>query len=138
MAIEAQGTIAFWSTSTALSTAQKIGEVVGFNGPSGSAAVIDVTNLGSTAKEKIMGLPDEGQVTLDLTYSSTDVGQVALRNDRSSRTKRKLAVKLNDGSSSMFDVDAYVTGLSLTGAVDDIIKSSVTFELTGPVNWSTN
>ena len=138
MAIESQGTIVYWSTSTALSTAQVVGGVMGYNGPSGSAAVIDITTLASTAKEKQMGLPDEGQISLDAIYLSTDVGQIALRTDRASRTKRKVAVQLTDTSTTQFHGDAYCTGFSITGAVDDVVKASYTLELTNILTWTTN
>ena len=56
-AIIAQGiTIARMGT-TAFET---IPNIVSFQGPGGQAQVIDVTNLSSTAKEKRMGLRDEG------------------------------------------------------------------------------
>ena len=138
MAIESQGVLVFWSATTAMSTAVPVNGVTGFNGPSGGAAVIDITTLGSTAKEKQMGLPDPGQVSLDMVYISTDTGQVALRNDRASRSRRKLAIKLTDGSSSLYHADAYVTTFNLQGGVDDIIKASATLELTGPITYTTN
>lgn len=137
MAIESQGTRIYWSTSTAFSTAQEVGGVTGFNGPSGSANVIDITNLGSTAKEKLMGLPDEGQISFDVIYLSTDTGQIAMRTDRGSRTKRNVAIALNDASSSIIHGDAYVTGFSLTGAVDDVDKATFTLEVTGPLTFTT-
>lgn len=137
MAIEAQGTGVFWSTSTSQSTAQAVGGVMGFSGPSGSAAVIDITTLQSTAKEKQMGLPDEGQISFDVVYLSTDVGQTALRNDRKSRTKRVVTLQLNDATTQTVYADAYCTGFSITGAVDDIVKASVTLELTGPLTFTT-
>jgi hypothetical protein len=138
MAIESQGVVVFWSTSTAQSTAQTVGTVTSFNGPTGSAAVIDITSLESTAKEKLMGLPDEGQITIDMIYDSSNAGQTALRVDRAARTKRNVSVKLTDGSSSLFHADAYVTNWSITGTVDDAVKAAATFELTGPITWTTN
>ena len=137
MAIESQGVLIYWSTSTALSTAMAIGGVTGFNGPSGSAGVIDITTLQSTAKEKQMGLPDEGQLSFDIVYLTTDAGQIALKTDRAARTKRKAAIKFTDASSNIVHADAYCTGFSITGAVDDVIKGSVTLELTGPLTWTT-
>lgn len=138
MAIESQGNLLFWSTTTSMSTAQAVNGVTGYKGPSGSASVIDITTLNSTAKEKQMGLPDEGQVSLDMVYISTDIGQIALRNDRASRTKRRVAVKLTDVSSSLFHAEGYVTNFALQGAVDDIVKASATIEITGPITWTTN
>jgi len=44
-----------------------ISEIKTFTGPGGSATVIDVTDLSSAAKEKRMGLADEGQLSLPLT-----------------------------------------------------------------------
>jgi hypothetical protein len=57
MAMESQGVSVYFSTSSANSTAAAalVEQVVSFNGPSGSAGVIDVTHLGSTAKEKLIG-----------------------------------------------------------------------------------
>jgi len=138
MAIESQGVLIFWSTSTAMSTAVSIGGITGFNGPSGSAGVIDITTLQSTAKEKQMGLPDEGQVNFDVLYLSTDIGQTNLRTDRAARSRRKLAIKFTDATTTMIHADAYCTGFSITGAIDDVIKASISLELSGPLTWTTN
>lgn len=137
MAFEAQGTRLFWSASTSLSTAVQIGEVNSINGPSGSAGVIDVTHLGSTAKEKLMGLPDEGQVTFDVNLDNADAGQIALRNDRASRSKKRVAIKFNDAATSLWHIEAYCTGFAISGAVDDKVTASVTCELTGPLTFTT-
>jgi hypothetical protein len=142
MAVESQGTIFFWSTSTAASTAAAvaIAQVVGFNGPSGNANVIDASHLGSTAKEKMIGLRDEGQVSLDVNFLPTDGGQTALRADRASRTMRKAVIKLNDNTSdaatTKITFDAYVSGFSITGAVDQVVKGNITLEITGACTYS--
>lgn len=138
MAIESQGVLVFWSTTTSMSTAVSVGGITGFSGPSGSASIIDITDLGSTSKTKQMGLPDEGQVSLDCIYLSTDTGQINLRTDRASRTKRRVAIKLTDASSSLYHGEAYCTGFSLQGGVDDVMKASINLELTGPITWTTN
>jgi hypothetical protein len=146
MAIESQGTDLFWgttaagATSASTSTSVLIGQVAGFNGPSGSANVIDITHLGSTAKEKMMGLRDEGQISLDVMFQPNDVGQIALRTDRANRQLRKVVVKLNDNTSdaarTKIICDAYCTGFSITGRVDDKISGSVTLELAGACTYS--
>ncbi|MDY6844228.1 MAG: phage tail tube protein [Thermodesulfobacteriota bacterium] len=137
MALESQGVEFFWSETTSLSTSVKIGEVTGFNGPTGSAAVIDVTHLDSTAKEKMMGLRDEGQITLDCNLVASNTGQINLRTDRADRNLRKACVKLNDTSSYQLQFDAYVTGFAISGAVDGKMTCGVTLEITGAVTWST-
>jgi len=140
----AQGTLLYWSsagsTSPTTSADNVIGSVVGFNGPSGSAPVIDATNLASVAKEKVMGLRDEGQCALDIFYNPADTVQAQLRSDRASRTMRKAVIKLSDttveASRTRIIFDAYVTGFAITGAVDQMVKGTVTLEIAGACTYS--
>lgn len=139
MAMESQGVALYWSTSTSKSTSSTaaVGEVASFSGPTGSAAVIDVTHLGSTAKEKMMGLPDEGNLTMEVHLVATDSGQTNLRTDRASRTLRKACIELNDDSSYYLEFDAYCSGFSVGGSVDDKLSASITLEIANAVTWST-
>ena len=137
MAIEAQGCRFFWSTSTAQSTAQKIGEVTDFNGPGGAAAVIDISHLESTAKEKLIGLRDEGQFGMTLNYNPTDAGQIALKADRASRTKRKGLIKFNDTATNMAVFKGYCQQFQIQGAVDGKVVANTVIEITGGVTYST-
>lgn len=118
---------------------ENIGGVMTFNGPSGSAAVIDITTLQSTAKEKLIGIRDEGQLSMDVVFDNDTTSlQPAIIADRASRTKRTYDIKLTDeGTVSQQPTahyfDAYVTGFSLTGAVDDKVTGSITLEITNDV-----
>lgn len=124
------------------SSMNPIGEIVSFSGPSGAAAVIDITHLGSTAKEKLIGIRDEGNLTLEVNWNNTATAlHRTLKDDRAAREKRTFDIKLTDdveGSTTqptaMF-FDAYVSGVSLTGAVDDVIKGSITLEISTEVRW---
>lgn len=135
--VESQGTKIYFSTSTTMSTNINLGNVVGFAGPTGSAAVIDVTHLGSTMKEKRMGLPDEGQVTFDVLFTYTDTGIQKWRECRASRTLCSIAIVLNDTRVTKIAMEGYPTGLAITGAVDDVVKASLTMEISGAASWST-
>jgi hypothetical protein len=139
MAIESQGAILYFSTSTSLSTAISVGSVVGFNGPSGSAGEIDVTNLGSTAKEFLMGLRDEGSITFDCLFDPNDSGQVKMRESRAGRTKSHWAIKLSSPTTKVWqmDGDGYVTGYAISGKVDDKVSLSAAIRITGAVNLAT-
>ena len=142
MAFEAQGTEFYWSTSTAASTgaANLIGEVTDFSGPGGQASIIDVTHLNSTAKEKLVGLRDEGQVSMTLNLSFSDAGQIALRADRASRSRRKCVIKFNDNTTDAAKTkaifDGYCMGFSITGAVDNKVSANAVIEITGAVTYS--
>lgn len=155
--LESQGNTFWWvMTSDARSTAHastltastigstaggvQIGQVVAYNGPSGSAGKIDVTSLESTAKQFLMGLRDEGDISLDIIYDpSTVKGHEQLFADRGSRTKRGWIIKVSTGGSTSGDKlggRGYCTGFSVTGAVDDAVKATMTIAVTGPITQS--
>ena len=142
MAFEAQGTEFFWSSDTAASTAaaRLVGEVTDFSGPGGQASIIDVTHLNSTAKEKLVGLRDEGQVSMSLNLSFSDAGQIALRADRATRSRRKCVIKFNDNTTDAAKTkaifDGYCMGFSITGAVDNKVSANAVIEITGAVTYS--
>lgn len=113
----------------------EIGEVVSHDGPGGSAAVYETTHLQSTAKEKKIGLPDEGQLTLAVNWClATDLGQQEASNARKARTEKNFKLTFSDASTASFS--GYVLGLSASGAVDDKVSGSITIEITGAVTWS--
>lgn len=139
MPIESQGITLFWSTTTSLSTASQcaIGGVKSFNGPTGSANVIDVTDFDSTAKEKMVGLRDEGQLSIEVNLLTSSSGQNHMRADRASRSKRRWTIDLHDWSTTKINGDGYVTGFSIQGGVDNVVTGSVTIEISGPVLYTT-
>ena len=115
----------------------EIGEVQSFSGiGGGSASVIDVTHLKSTAKEKKVGLADEGQVQLEMNYIPTDAGQIALKTARSTQAGADIKIELADTgltAGTTFTFKAYVLSFGKNGGVDDIIKASSTLEISGTV-----
>ena len=94
-------------------------------------------------KEKLMGLRDEGQLTMDILFDPATADASyhnALRTDKETRTKRRFELTLTDEDSTaatslptFHSFDAYVTGYSITGAVDDAVKASITLEITSAV-----
>ena len=137
--LNSQGIEFYWSTSTAASTltTSLIGEVTDFSGPGGQAAVIDVSHLGSTAREKRIGLRDEGQMTLGVNFLPADTAQVALRADRATRTMRKCVIKFNDSASYYAIFDAYCSGFSISGGVDQKVAGQVVLEIANAVTYTT-
>ena len=135
--LEAQGCAVFWSSTTAASTANAIGNVVDFSGPSGAAAVIDITSLSDSAKVKMMGIPDEGQLSLSVFYDPANTAQGLLQTDRAARNKRKCVIKFTDASSNHAIFDAYCLQFAVNAAVDDAVKANVVFEVADEVTWST-
>lgn len=113
----------------------EIGEVVTFDGPGGSASMYETTHLRSTAKEKKIGLMDEGQLTLSINWDlDSDAGQQAASDARKSREEKSFKLTFSDDSTATFS--GYVMGVSASGGVDDKVSGSVTIEITGEVTWS--
>ncbi len=131
-AIESQGCVISYTVGSPTNM-QAIGNVVSFNGPGGSATVIDVTNLDSTAKEKRMGLPDEGQFTMELNYDPDNTAHIALRNARKSRTRVEFRLTLTDTTATSLTFWGYVLGFAIQGGVDAVVKASLTIEIDGAV-----
>lgn len=117
-----------------------IGEVATMDGPGGQAAVIDATHFGSTAKEKLMGLPDEGQVTLGGNFigqnSPSGTSQIALRTARSNQSATNFKITFTDSPATIATFTAFVLGFSVSAGVDDKISYSCTLEVTGSVTYS--
>lgn len=133
-AIEAQGTLLKIGNGASPQVYTTITEIKTFTGPGGSASVIDVTDLSSTAKEKRMGLMDEGQLSFTINYVPNDTQHAQLRTDRSNRTLRSFQIVFNDGSpASTWTFTGYVLSFAVSGAVDAVIEANVTLEISGSI-----
>jgi len=146
MAYESQGIPFYWSTTTSNTTldAGRVGDLIGFSGPSQSANVIDITNLDSTAKEKLVGVYDGGQITLNLNWAAshaTYLGQLKLQECLRARTKGCFLIELGGTAAASTGKTVigkgYVTGLNITGSVDNKVAGDVTIAITGGVSLST-
>jgi hypothetical protein len=134
-AIESQGTILSISTvDPATSPAPSpdpwvaIGQITSIEGPSGDAATIDVSHLGSTRREKIMGLPDDGELNLSGFYDPADTGQAALRTARDNRDRHWFRLTNTDSpqDSPPFEesFSGFVASFALTRGVDQAVGFS--------------
>ncbi|MFO7905800.1 MAG: phage tail tube protein [Pirellulaceae bacterium] len=113
-----------------------IPEIKTFSGPGGSATVIDVTDLQSAAKEKRMGLQDEGQLTFDINYIPADTEHAALRTARADQAETNFEMVFTDDPETTWAFSAFVTGFSVSGGVDGVVEASVTLEITGAITES--
>ncbi len=121
-----------------------IGEVVSIDGPAGSVNVIDITNLGSTAREKLVGIQDEGQLSMEVlsnfTTGSTGINQWKLRDLRQAGTKGVFDLVLTDQSATLPTPSAYffegfVTNYANAVALDDAVKASVGLEISSQAHF---
>lgn len=109
-------------------TMTDIGEVTGI--PTmfdGTADDIDVTNLQSVEKEFLIGLPDAGNVTLELTLANVDVGQAALLAAKISQVAKGFAIISTTTKIAAFN--AFVKSFSISAAGNEAYRASVALKL---------
>ncbi len=124
---------------------EEIGEVVSIDGPAGSVNVIDITNLGSTAREKLVGIQDEGQVTMEVlsnfTTGSTGINQWKLRDLRQAGTKSFFDIRFTDvpvttvSEPSAYFFEGFVTNYANAVALDDAVKASIGLEISSQAHF---
>lgn len=133
----------FWSSSTSMTTvaagSNTIGQIINVSGPSGSAPSIDVTHLGSGAREFIMGLRNEGELSIDVIFDPSDAGQFQLWTDRNARTKKGWVLKMSTygtGNVQYIRSKGYLTGYNITNNIDDVMRASLTVLISSAVTLS--
>jgi hypothetical protein len=132
--IEAQGTV--FEIGVGTPVVYKGVCVKTFSGPGGAATVIDTTTLCSTAKEKRMGLRDEGTLSVVLNFVPSDEGHEALRAARASRALTPFRLTFTDTPATVWTFNGYVTTFSVSGAVDGVVEANVDIEITGAITES--
>ena len=131
-AIDTQGTTFFIGATASPLT--QILEVNSFTGIDGSASVIDVTHLSSTAKEKRKGLLDNGKYNLVCNFVATDAGQVILQAARLVSTAYYFRVILS--TLTQYDMQVLVMSAAMTGGVDSKVGITFVVEITGAITQS--
>jgi hypothetical protein len=134
--LESQGATLAISVGTSPTSFTTIANVIDISGPGGSASVIDITNLASVAREKRMGLPDEGQVTFNVQLDPDNATHQAVRDARKNRTECQFRITLTDSTPTTLIFNGFVLNFSVSLAVDDVVKASITIEVNGAVAWA--
>lgn len=132
MAISAQGST---FQVDILAVATTVADVVSFSGFDGEASEIDQTTLASTAKEKQLGLKDNGSFSLELFWNQADAAQDELRLAQTDGAIRDFTLNL-PGAGGTASFQGYVKSFNLSGGVDDNLKSTCNITISGDVTWS--
>lgn len=108
-------------------------DIKSFNGPGGSAAVIDATNLSHKAKRKRIGMPDEGQLQAGVNFVPGNVAQSVLREARRRGTRLSFELAFTDEAipTAYIGFKGYVMTFSLSGQLDGLVEGSLTVEIDG-------
>lgn len=134
-ALESQGmTIAIDLGDVSPTSWTDIPDVKDISFRTGSASVIDTTDLSSLAKEKRMGLADEGQCTFTLNFRPKNSAHAELVSAKADRQSRDFKVVLTDSPTpTTYYFTGFVLSVPISAGVDAVIESNVTIEITGAV-----
>lgn len=97
---------------------------------------IDVTNLDSTAKEFVPGLPDYGTASFDVNFDADEATHQTLdqlvAGGASSIRDWRITESGGGSPGTRTQFKGYVQGLSKSRAVNNVVKGSITVKKTGP------
>lgn len=132
--VDSSGYTAYASGGAALpKTMTAVAEVVGFDGFDGTADSIDVTNLRSTAKEKLIGLQDFGQASFEVFLANTDTGQAKLRSLKAAGTAGTFTLTLTDSTVSAFM--ALVKSFPVQLQPNNAARGTIALEIASEPSW---
>ena len=131
-AITAQGSTLEIDDVTPGTADQAIGNVISFSGFDGEASELDITNLDSTAKEKMAGLQDFGNFSFEFHPDYSDSGQDALRAAQASGALKTFQLTLSDATTIDF-TGVVKNAQSITGGVDAPLAGSAAISVSGSI-----
>lgn len=137
-AIESQGTVLkIGDGGDPTEVFNAIGRVVSISGiGSGSSTEIDVTDLSSSGKEFLVGLKDEGEVSITMNLDTSDTYQDQLKTDWEQRNLRNFELALTDAANTVISFSAYVKTYGIEIGVDDKVPLNVALRITGAATWT--
>lgn len=140
MPYSAQNSIFICSSATVAATTNStgtVGYVTGFSGPDGQSGELDITSFQSVAREYVLGVSDEGNISIDFLAQSSLPSHKNLVEAKQAGTLRSMKLRLSDPATSQLDFFGYVKSVSLTGAVDSPVTGSAAIRISGAVTWTT-
>jgi hypothetical protein len=142
MALNAQGSKILHSSGgvgDSPSSYVAIEQVISISGPDGSASLIDVSHLGSTRKEYLPGLADNGQIQLSCNFTAGTKQMEMFDNFNANADPEPFEIQIptSSGASTYhrFRFSAIVTKWSLAEAVDQKVTLNITLQTTGGVAY---
>lgn len=122
----------YTSGGTATPIAATVGNVKSYAHNPAPKAQVDVTHMGSDAKEFIGGLQDRGTCDIAYDVDDTDKGQMALRSSLAgSGIRSTFVITLRNTKTRTFSGEVFSVGES--ASVDEAVRSSTSIRITGPV-----
>jgi hypothetical protein len=116
--------------------ANPVGEITNISGPNIQVNMIDSTDLSDETKQRIAGLIDNGEISLDVMWDPADAEHINLYSDLVGRASTTFSITWPDSGEEIWTFSAFVSQFQPTAAVDDKLTASVTLTTTGAITVS--
>jgi hypothetical protein len=140
MAINSRNSKVFHSGPGSPAAYASIEHVVTISGPDGSAQLIDTTDLESSGKEYLPGLPDSGSLQLECNYTAGTKQMDLFDNFQASADPEpfylQIPTAVGAATNHTFYFNAVVSKWSLSEAVDQQVKLSIGLKISGAVTYA--
>lgn len=111
----------------------KIPQCLSIGGPSPSIGTVDDTDLDSDAMEYSAGLPDSGEVSVEIRFDPANADHQFLDEWILDPVVRKVRVSVPTSPATLYTVDAFPTGLDRPGGANqDPYTATLTLQASGP------
>jgi predicted secreted protein len=110
-----------------------VGNIISISGPNQARDAIDISTMDSTSKwrEKIPGMLDAGECTLEVNYDGTAAGVGNFLSAQMTATQQTWTMTLNGTATSSWACVGFMTGLGFAVPYDDKVTQSVSLAFTG-------
>jgi hypothetical protein len=132
-------TLLYTSGGTATPSAwTKVGQLSDIKGSSDSSPDIEVTDLDSTTKEYVQGLPDTGNVTANCYCVDADTGLAAMEAAFDAKALKTFKVTYPSGATPIRTFNGYVKSFPKIGdaSKDGVVTGSIEIKRSGTVTKS--
>jgi Lambda phage tail tube protein, TTP len=126
-----QGTVLARGDGGAPEVFATVPAIVSITGPDSTKAEIDVTDLGSLAKEYKGGLADFGRMSVEMQYIPGDPIHTLIRNDFINASSPVRNWRLTFTNGKKWDFSAYVSGAPGNIAAENVVRATLNLRLTG-------
>lgn len=109
-----------------------IAEVTNITGPGLTRDTFNTTYHGGTWQEYVAGLPDAGEINIDLNWLPANTNQSHIYSDMTA-TAQTYQILFTDAATTTWTVTGLVTNVTPAAPVDGKLSATATFKLTGAV-----
>jgi hypothetical protein len=139
MAINSQGSSILHDNGNSPGGYVALEEVTTINGPDGSASLIDVSHLGSTRKEYLQGLADDGQIQIECNFiaGAQQMDMKRMFNENADPEAFQIQIPTDSTKTAFhkFFFNGIVMKWATSEGVDAKVKLDITLQTTGGVTY---